>query len=120
DTDFIEKSMGTYAARVTVMAGNAVALAARSVRETVLLNASQVLGAPADELELAGEVVRVKAEPERAVGLGALARRAGARDSHDEGTTRELETTTYYQNSRPAIANGSYAVVVEVDRQTGV
>jgi carbon-monoxide dehydrogenase large subunit len=120
DTDFIEKSIGTYAARVTVMAGNAVALAARSVREKVLLNASQVLGALPDELELAGGVVRVRAEPERSVGLAVLARRVDAPAALDEGTTQELETTTYYQNSRTAIANGSYAVVVEVDRQTGV
>jgi CO/xanthine dehydrogenase Mo-binding subunit len=123
DTDFIEKSIGTYAARVAVMAGNAVALAAQSVREKALLNASQILGAPPDELELAGGVVRVRGVPERAVGLGALARHLSAqapRPAPDGGTSQELETVSYYQSSRPAYANGSYAAVVEVDRRTGV
>jgi aerobic carbon-monoxide dehydrogenase large subunit len=108
DTDFIEKSIGTYAARVVVMAGNAVAAAARQLKEKILPAAADALGTAAGLLDIEGASVVTRGGGP-SVTLAALAERFGA-SLPDE--------TFFFRSQRPAYAAGTYAVVVEVDPET--
>lgn len=109
DSEVIEKSIGTYAARVLVMAGNAVAQAARTVREKVLVLAAHLLQTPENELTLEAGLIRVIKAPDRCISLSAVAADAAS----------GLEAISFYHNQRPAYANGTYAAVVEVSTETG-
>ena len=117
DSDVIEKSIGTYAARVLVMAGNAVAQATKTVREKALQHAASIMGVPEDELTINEGTIHSAKDPERRIALGVVAQSL-SESSADE--RMELEATCFYHNTRPAYANGTYAVVVEVCRETGV
>ena len=123
DTDDIEKSIGTYAARVVVMAGNAVAMAARSVREKALAHAAKIFNVCESDLKIVNGVIQVAAAPERSTTFGAVARCLSAQAEQlpaSERAATELEATSYFQCNRPAYANGTYAAVVEVNTATGV
>jgi carbon-monoxide dehydrogenase large subunit len=123
DTDDIEKSIGTYAARVVVMAGNAVAMAAKSVREKALAHAAKVFNVCESDLKIVNGVIQVAAAPERSTTFGAVARCLSAQAEQlpaSERAATELEATSYFQCNRPAYANGTYAAVVEVNTATGV
>lgn len=118
DSEVIEKSIGTYAARVLVMAGNAVAQAAKSVRDNVLFEAAPFLKTPVAELTMQDGIIRAAKDPERCITLPILAHYLSTRPATD-GFTWALEATSYYHNNRPAYANGTYAAVVEVSPETG-
>lgn len=123
DTDVIEKSIGTYAARVTVMAGNAVAMAAKSVRDKALAHAAGVFNVCESDLKIVEGVIHVSGEPERSTSFGAIAQYLSAQAVQlpsSEGPASELEATSYYQSNQPAHANGTYAAVVEVSTATGI
>jgi CO/xanthine dehydrogenase Mo-binding subunit len=119
DTATIPRSIGTYAARVTVMAGNAVALAATTLREQALSAAARMLDVPPDRLELVeGEIWAPGVG--RHLSLGDVARRLGAVPPSDPPTASPgLEATEFFSSDRPAFADGTYAVVVEVWPETG-
>ncbi|HEY1657386.1 MAG TPA: xanthine dehydrogenase family protein molybdopterin-binding subunit [Candidatus Sulfotelmatobacter sp.] len=122
DTSIIPLGIGVYAARSAVMAGNAVALASAAVREKAVKAAAAMLRLPPEAVEYAGGKVREIAEPHRALALGEI---AGALNSPalvfpfppdiDPG----LEALRFYKSTTPAYSNGAYAVVVEVDAETG-
>jgi aerobic carbon-monoxide dehydrogenase large subunit len=122
DTSIIPLAIGVYAARSAVMAGNAVAMAAAGIREKVVKAAAAMLRLPPDAVEYSGGKVRELAEPHRSLALGEI---AGALNSPalifpfppdiDPG----LEALRFYKSTKPAYSNGAYAVVVEVDAETG-
>jgi 2-furoyl-CoA dehydrogenase large subunit len=60
-------SSGSYSSRFSPLTASAVAEAADRIARTIRAAASIMLGAEADELELADEQVRVREDPERAV-----------------------------------------------------
>ena len=73
-TDKIEKGMGAFASRVTVMTGEATRLAATAVRTKAIEVASELLQTPVEQLDVVdGEVVRRDAAPGPSVDLGAIA-----------------------------------------------
>lgn len=122
DTSIIPMGIGVYAARSAVMAGNAVAIASEAVRDKAVKAAAAMLRVPPEALKYCGGKVREMAEPHRTLALGEI---AGALNSPalvfpfppdiDPG----LEALRFYKNIKPAYPNGSYAVVVEVDPETG-
>ncbi|MGB8986166.1 MAG: xanthine dehydrogenase family protein molybdopterin-binding subunit [Candidatus Sulfotelmatobacter sp.] len=122
DTSVISLSIGVYAARSAVMGGNAVALAAEAVRDKAVKAAAVMLRVPVEAVEYSSGKVREIAEPHRTLALGEI---AGALNSPalvfpfppeiDPG----LEALRFYKNIKPAYPNGAYAVVVEVDAETG-
>jgi CO/xanthine dehydrogenase Mo-binding subunit len=122
DTSIIPLAIGVYAARSAVMAGNAVAMAAAAIREKVVKAAAAMLRVPPEAVEYSGGKVRELAEPHRTLALGEI---AGALNSPalifpfppdiDPG----LEALRFYRSMKPAYSNGAYAVVVEVDAETG-
>ncbi|HSB90830.1 MAG TPA: xanthine dehydrogenase family protein molybdopterin-binding subunit [Anaerolineales bacterium] len=119
DTDQFHWGTGTFASRGAVVAGNAVHAAAVRVRQKVLHFASEVLGAPPEELELADGRVSVKDHPERSVALGELADKANPlRGAVKPGTEPGLEATEYFGPARGATASGVHAAILEVDPET--
>src|SRR5579864_1396451 len=73
DTRRFPWGVGTFASRGAVMAGNAMAVAARMVADKAKRIAADHLEADPADLELAGGQVRVKGSPDRGMPLGAVA-----------------------------------------------
>jgi carbon-monoxide dehydrogenase large subunit len=108
DTHGLDRGWGTVASRSTVVAGNAVAMAARRVRERLLDAAGDALEVSSSDLSLSGDRVAVIGAPERAVSLAALA----------EGGV-DLEAVEYFEPPTVTWAGGVHAVSVSVDPETG-
>jgi CO/xanthine dehydrogenase Mo-binding subunit len=140
DTSRFNWGAGTYASRALVTAGNALALAAGSVRQKVTRLAAELLEVGEADLELIDGCARVRGAPGRALTLGALATAAnpiryayGAEASQAalklvkpragavlrEGEEPGLEARAYFAPERATWASGQHAAIVEVDPATG-
>src|SRR5664280_2669844 len=74
-TDRIDKGMGAFASRVTVMCGEATRLAATKLRTQALLAAAELMQTSASALDIVdGEIVRTGGAPGPSMPLGELAR----------------------------------------------
>jgi CO/xanthine dehydrogenase Mo-binding subunit len=122
------------------MSGNAVALAARGVRDKALRIAAEVLEASPDDLEIADGLVGVTGTPGATIPLRTVAvlsnplryafdeaakqatQFAGPGDDSKPpvavGDAPGLEYTDYYSPVRSTFASGAHAAVVEVDPAT--
>jgi carbon-monoxide dehydrogenase large subunit len=119
DSDQFHWGTGTFASRGAVVAGNATNEAAKAVREKAVRLAAEQLGMPEDRIELADGAARIIGEPQRAITLGELARRANPmRGAVKPGTEPGLEATRYFGPYRGATASGCHACIVEVDPET--
>jgi carbon-monoxide dehydrogenase large subunit len=104
---------GTFASRMTVDGGNAVALAAGEVRRKLLDVASNLLEVSPEDLEIVGGVISVKGFGERQVGVAEV-----TREAQERGV--ELTATSQYEPEQTsAWAGGVNVSVVEVDPETG-
>ncbi len=114
DTRSFATDSGTGGSRVTHVAGRAAQEAATQLREQILAEAAEVLGAPLGELELDGGYVTAKAAGRRRASLAqvaASARRKGR--SIDAAVLKEI-------GQYPPLFNFCAQVAeVEVDRETG-
>jgi len=122
DTAAIPLGIGVYAGRSAIMAGNAVALACAAVREKLMKAGAAILGVAPEAVEYTGGKVRELADPHRTLTLGEVAMRLYSPAlvfPFPAGIDPGLEALRYYKSSRPAYSNGAYAVVVEVDPETG-
>ena len=119
DTAEFHWGTGTFASRGSVVAANAIRAASASVRKKVLKLASKVLEAPEEELELVDGQVRVADVPRKSIGLAELAVLANPlRGAVEPGTEPGLESTDYFGPQYGATANGSHAMILEVDPET--
>ena len=141
DTRRIGYGVGTFASRSAVVSGNAVQMAAASVRRQAQELAARLLEADPEDIELAGGEVRVKGAPGSAIPLGQLAvvanplRYAYGRDATEaamfarkayasgeaplrEGTTPGLNAVEYYSPRSGVFGFGMHAAVVEIDPDT--
>ena len=119
DTAEFHWGTGTFASRGAVVAGNAINAAAAAVRGKILKLASKVLNAPEEKLELADGRVRVAGARNQSISLGELAALANPlRGAVEPGTEPGLEATAYFGPQYGATANGSHAMIVEVDPET--
>src|SRR5690242_18771628 len=107
-TDRIEKGMGAFASRVTVMCGEATRMAAVKLREQALKAASTLMQTPADQLEIdAGEIRRAdKAGP--TMRLSALA-------AAQNGLSAEAEFTSTHM----VYPYGAHVVQLRLDPESG-
>jgi aerobic carbon-monoxide dehydrogenase large subunit len=120
DTARFPTSNGTYASRVTVVVGNAVAMAADAVGERVRQVAARALEcAPADVVIEDGGRVHVRGAPLPAVDLAALHALAHRPDVVRALGEPGLEATRYHSPDRVTWAAGVHVATVEVDRDTG-
>ncbi|MGH8822930.1 MAG: aerobic carbon-monoxide dehydrogenase large subunit [Jiangellaceae bacterium] len=140
DTRRFGYAVGTFASRALVMSGNAIAAAARTVREKALRIAGETLEADARDLEIVDGVVRVRGVPTSSIPLSTVAvlsnplryafdaesaratQFATAADPDKppvaEGDAPGLEATGFYSPPRATFANGMHAAVVETDPET--
>jgi CO/xanthine dehydrogenase Mo-binding subunit len=140
DTRRFGYAVGTFASRAAVMSGNAIALAARGVREKAIRIAADVLEANPEDLEIDEGVVQVKGTPGTGIPLRTLAvlsnplryafdeaaqqatQFAGPPDDSKPpvavGDAPGLEHVDYYSPVRSTFASGAHAAIVEIDPAT--
>lgn len=140
DTRQFGYAVGTFASRAAVMSGNALATAAKTVRDKALRIAADALETDPGDLEIVDGQVRVKGDPASAMPLGTVAVLANPlRYAFDEQTARAtqfegtpdpdvppvapgdepgLEGTGYYSPPRSTFASGMHAAIVATDPDT--
>ncbi|RBY92540.1 aerobic carbon-monoxide dehydrogenase large subunit [Blastococcus sp. TF02A-30] len=140
DTRRFGYAVGTFASRAAVMSGNAIALAARGVREKALRIAADVLEASPDDLEIDEGLIQVKGVPGTSIPLRTVAvlsnplryafdeaakqatQFAGPGDDSKPpvapGDAPGLEHRDYYSPIRSTFASGAHAAIVEIDPAT--
>jgi aerobic carbon-monoxide dehydrogenase large subunit len=140
DSRYFNFSTGTFASRGAVVSGNAVALAARAVREKALALAARHLEVDPSDLEVREGTIAVKGAPGRELAYGQVARLANplryvygteAADAPQStgawtgpalraGEHPGLEAIEYYSPPHATWASGVHACIVEVDVDTGM
>src|SRR4051812_6175142 len=139
DTRRFPYAVGTFASRAAVMSGNAIALAARGVREKALRIAADVLEASPEDLEIDEGLIQVKGVPGSSIPLRTIAvlsnplryafdeaaKQATQFATHDDtkppvapGDAPGLEHRDYYSPIRSTFASGAHAAIVEIDPAT--
>jgi carbon-monoxide dehydrogenase large subunit len=117
DTDTAPYGLGTYASRSTPVAGGALALAARKIREKARKIAAHLLEASEDDVEWKDYKFNLKGVPGKTVTMKEVAFAAYTNPPPD--TEPGLEATYYYDPPNLTFPHGTYIAVVDVDRETG-
>ncbi|MGD1067675.1 MAG: molybdopterin cofactor-binding domain-containing protein, partial [Vulcanimicrobiaceae bacterium] len=116
-TDTAPYGLGTYASRSTPVAGGAIALAARRIREKAKKIAAHLLEAAEDDVEWEDYKFAVSGVPGKSVTMKEIAFAAYTNPAPD--TEPGLEATFYYDPPNMTFPHGSYIAVVDVDPDTG-
>jgi aerobic carbon-monoxide dehydrogenase large subunit len=117
DTDTAPYGLGTYASRSTPVAGGAIALAARKVREKAKKIAAHVLEASEDDIEWEDYKFKVSGVPGKSITMKEIA--FAAYTNPTPGSEPGLEATFYYDPPNMTFPHGAYIAVVDVDAETG-
>jgi len=123
DTAAIPLGVGTYATRSAVVAGNAVSVAARAVRDKAIRMAAQMLETSPQDLELRQGIIWVRGVPESQISLARVASVVSSPPPafiFPEGLEPGLEATHYFHPIGNTYANGVHVAIVEVDVETGI
>jgi carbon-monoxide dehydrogenase large subunit len=139
DTRRFAYAVGTFASRAAVMSGNAIAMAARSVREKALRIAGDALECDPRDLEIVDGVIQVKGDPTHCIPLKTIAvlsnplryafdESAKAATQFAVGDTSKppilegeepgLESRDYFSPMQSTFASGMHAAIVETDPET--
>ncbi|MDE3155335.1 MAG: carbon-monoxide dehydrogenase large subunit [Acidobacteriota bacterium] len=116
DTDTAPYGLGTYASRSTPVAGAAIAMAARRIREKARKIAAHLLEVGEADVEWVDYRFQVKGVPAKTVTMKEVAFAAYTNMAQNEPG---LEATFYYDPPNMTFPNGTYVAVVDVDRETG-
>jgi carbon-monoxide dehydrogenase large subunit len=117
DTDTAPYGLGTYASRSTPVAGAAIAMASRKIREKARKIAAHLLEAAVDDVEWTNYKFQVKGQPDHALTMQEIAFAAYTNPAPD--SEPGLEATYYYDPPNLTFPYGAYIAVVDVDRETG-
>ncbi|HEY6357115.1 MAG TPA: aerobic carbon-monoxide dehydrogenase large subunit, partial [Vicinamibacterales bacterium] len=117
DTDTAPYGLGTYASRSTPVAGAALAMASRKIREKAKLIAAHLLEANPADLEWVEHKFRVKGSPDRTVTMQDVAFAAYTNPPAD--LEPGLEGVNYYNPPNLTFPNGAYICTVDIDKGTG-
>jgi aerobic carbon-monoxide dehydrogenase large subunit len=143
DTQAFNWGMGTYASRAATVAGSAMYLAAKKVREKAKQVAADLFEASPDDIELADGKVFVRDAPHRALTLGQVAISANPlRYAYGENARKlmsmklagprpgpalpperggpGLEASEFYSPPHASFASGIHGAIIEVDPKTGM
>ena len=113
-TDRIARGMGAFASRVTVMTGSAVTLAARAMRERLLMQAGEMMQLPPASLTMeAGCVVQADTVAGPSVAVGVVA----ASCAEADGVER-LTTEATFNTDHMTYPYGIHLAVARVDPET--
>jgi aerobic carbon-monoxide dehydrogenase large subunit len=118
DTDNTPYGLGTYASRSTPVSGAATAMVARRVREKAARIAAHLLEVSDEDVEFSKGMFSVKGAPDKVVTIQDAA--FAAYTNFPDGMEPGLEGVYYYDPPNLTFPFGTYAVVVEVDPDTGV
>jgi len=116
DTDTAPYGLGTYASRSTPVAGAAIAMAARRVRERGRKIAAHLLEVGEGDVEWKDYKFQVKGVPSKSVTMKEVAFAAYTNPGQNEPG---LEATQYYDPPNMTFPNGAYIAVVDVDKESG-
>ncbi len=121
DSSVVPMGIGGSASRQTVTAGSSALLAAQEVREKALKVAAHMLEASEEDLEIEGREIRVKGVPDLKVGLGQVAHAVAGTPGYalPGGIEPGMEATKNFMIDDLTFVNGTAAVEVEVDPETG-
>jgi len=117
DTDTAPYGLGTYASRSTPVAGAAIALASRRIREKAKKIAAHLMEAAEDDVEWVDYKFQLKGVPGKVVTMKEIA--FAAYTNPVPGSEPGLEATFYYDPPNLTFPYGAYIAVVEIDRDTG-
>jgi CO/xanthine dehydrogenase Mo-binding subunit len=117
DTDLVAQGGGTYGSRTAAIGGSAALLAARAVRDKATRIAAHLLEASLADVVCEGGRFSVRGLPSRALGWSEVA--AAAHAGRVPGEAAGLEDTHVFEVAQASFANGTHAVVLEVDPDTG-
>ncbi len=143
DTQAFNWGMGTYASRAATVAGSAMYLAAKKVREKAKQVAADLFEASPEDIELADGKVFVRDAPHRALTLGQVAISANPlRYAYGENARKlmsmklagprpgpalpperggpGLEASEFYSPPHASFASGVHGAIIEVDPKTGM
>ena len=118
DSDDTPYGLGTYASRSTPTVGAATAMVSRKLRDKARKLAAHLLEVSEEDVEFEKGRFTVKGAPDKAVTIQDVA--FAAYTNFPDGMEAGLEGVTYYDPPNLTFPFGTYAVVVEVDADTGV
>ena len=118
DTALVHTGGGTYGSRTAAIGGSAALLAARAVLEKARRVAAHLLEAAPADIAIEGGRFAVRGLPSRTLGWREVA--AAAHAGRVPGEAPGLEDTQVFSVSQSSFANGTHAVVLEVDPDTGL
>lgn len=127
DTKTTPYSLGAYASRLALVAGNAVRLAAENAREKLLQLAGELLEVAADDLTIEAGSIYVKSSPQQSISFKEVCREAvfrnGGKPLQAEGEwdppTQAADPETIHGNIAAAYEFAAQVAEVEVDTETG-
>lgn len=125
DTDVGPFCMGTFASRVTFIAGNAVIQACRDLKEKIRAFAAPMLGVEPEQLEMADNKVSVKGDSEKALSMAEIGGPSVGGCLTGIGVyapagPNAVDPETGAQPNLAAAAFGVCISEVEVDTETGI
>ena len=121
DSSVVPMGIGGSASRQTVTAGSSALLAATEVRNKAFKIAAHLLETSEEDLEFDGTEIRVKGVPGLKVGLGEVAHAVAGTPGYalPAGIEPGLESTKNFMVDDLTFVNGTAAVELEVDPETG-
>jgi carbon-monoxide dehydrogenase large subunit/6-hydroxypseudooxynicotine dehydrogenase subunit gamma len=119
-TDRIAYGMGTFASRVTVMAGEATRRAAAKLRTKAIAVAAQLLQSPPETLALiGGKIVRKQGAPGPSVDLGEIASALKPGSKLLDDAPPGLAAEGWFESAHMNYPYGIHFALVRIDRDTG-
>jgi carbon-monoxide dehydrogenase large subunit/6-hydroxypseudooxynicotine dehydrogenase subunit gamma len=119
-TDRIAHGMGTFASRVTVMAGEATRRAAVKLRDKALATAAQLLQTPQQDLEIVGgKIVRKDRAQGPSVTLSEIASALKPGSKLIGDAAPGLVAEGWFESAHMNYPYGIHFAVVRIDRDTG-
>ncbi|MDQ0391020.1 aerobic carbon-monoxide dehydrogenase large subunit [Labrys monachus] len=118
NTDTAPYGLGTYGSRSTPVAGAAIAMAARKIRNKAQMIAAHLLEVSEYDLEWDIDGFRVKGNPERSTTMKEIA--WAAYHAPPSGLEPGLEAVNYYDPPNMTFPFGAYFCVMDIDVDTGV
>ncbi len=118
NTDTAPYGIGTFGSRSTPVAGAAIAMAARKIRNKAQMIAAYLLEVHESDLEWDIDGFRVKGLPEKFKGMKEIV--WTAYHSPPPGMEPGLEAVSYYDPPNMTYPFGAYICVMDIDVDTGV
>jgi len=118
NTDTAPYGLGTYGSRSTPVAGAAIALAARKIRNKAQMIAAHMLEVSEYDLEWDVDGFRVKGNPEATKSMKEIA--WAAYNAPPPNMEPGLEAVSYYDPPNMTYPFGAYFCVMDIDVDTGV